>query len=103
MSIAAYGPFLSLTTPRWHYIFDYRTKGNVLYDCSVDPDGLINLSDEQPQVVHELRDRLQPYRRAFRKSVSTSRRLAKEIESRVDGQGPSPEVLEQLRELGYIQ
>jgi arylsulfatase A-like enzyme len=103
LSIAAYGPFLSLTTPRWHYIFNYRKGDSVLYDSSVDPNGMIDLSDEKPQIVQAMKDRLEPYRRAFRKSISKSRRLAKKIEAKGDGLELSPEVVEQLRELGYIQ
>jgi arylsulfatase A-like enzyme len=78
---------------RWKYILTLPQRAEELYDLEADPKELTNLAGEHPQVVAELRGRLE----SFEKTAKVHKREfggATHI---------SPEKAEQLRALGYVQ
>ena len=74
----------------WKYVDSPEIGLTELYDLSVDPGELVNLADERAGVAAELASRLESWMSA------TERRETSETEL-------SPERLEALRALGYVQ
>jgi arylsulfatase A-like enzyme len=82
----------ALVGDKWKFSYDTRL-GDVLVDLEVDPYEMRNVITEHPEVAEELKDRLLKMIAEY----SASERGLEVLEV------TSPEVLEELRALGYIQ
>ncbi|HEY8154043.1 MAG TPA: sulfatase-like hydrolase/transferase, partial [Myxococcota bacterium] len=91
----------ALTTDRWKFFRVEEKDGGVrlqLFDRSADPYELSDVSDRHPEVT-------QPLAAALSLALDAQRRKASELH---DGKAPAttppdPELLEQLRALGYLE
>ncbi len=92
-----YNPLAAWRRPPWKLIHDTESGTNLLFDLDADPGELLDLSAQQPGVVAELLGEL---RLAFETNAALASRVGAG-----DGTGVielSPEQLEQLRALGYV-
>ncbi len=81
---------MGVRLPPWKYVDSPEIGLRELYDVHADPGELLNLVDERPEVAAELASRLESW------LATTERRETTDAEL-------SPERLEALRALGYVQ
>jgi arylsulfatase len=88
----------SLTGSRWHFMLDVKTGEKHLYDRVADPDELVDVAAEHPELVRRLARRIATLEKE-RQEVS---RLERALELAGDGGEMSPDIVRQLRSLGYL-
>ena len=91
----------SLTTPRWHFTFTPKEDRTRLYRLDSDPRGLLDLSDQQPEVVADFLARLEQLEEirvlTAQRSLDLAGEQAASGQDRVD-----TEIRQQLEALGYV-
>jgi len=88
----------TLITPRWKYFYIPGTDRDLLYDLSVDPHELRDVSEEHGDLVEDLRSRLLDRMRTMEGRSSLFRPDAEPGTAEV-----SEEHLDALRALGYVE
>lgn len=91
----------SVTTDRWHMMADRKEGTRRLYDIDTDPPGSADVLERHPETVRSFKDFLRNREIRRRESVERSREL-REVETTEGSAAADAEVLEQLRELGYL-
>ncbi len=81
-----------IMTPEWKYIYDYNNKTGQLYNLKSDPSELNNLIDKETTKADQLKKQLFKW-------VSNSKRYY----SKGHSLQPTPEEIERLKALGYIE
>ena len=80
----------ALITDRWKIMYVDTADTYQLYDLQADPEGLVDVADEHPDVVSELGALVSDYVRTAAARRQTQRREA------------TSETVRQLRALGYV-
>lgn len=99
-SFAWYGAWRSVTTRDWHFVWNVRSKEHRLYDQRTDPRGLVDVAARHPDVVEGFRALIERYQAEHERSFEVSKALQQNgDESPAE---MSPEIVDQLRALGYL-
>jgi arylsulfatase A-like enzyme len=97
MSVAWHLELRSVTTDRWHFIA--KGDGEVkLYDNRLDPAGLMDVALAHPTVIEKFKARVTSLEESIREMRSAARRAAGDLPAEVE----TDAVVEQLKQLGYI-
>lgn len=101
-SLAWHRQLRSLTTDQWHFIWNLETDERRLYDNRADPKGLSNIADDEAETVDRFMARLRDYEEQLRDTRQLAERLAEENIELLPDADLDPEIVEQLKALGYL-
>ncbi len=96
LAIARHPTWRSLTDGRWHLIAIPTSAATYLYDVEADPAQQSDVAAKHPDIVRKMVRRLGELEEERKQSEKLAANLA------AGGEEPSPEVMEQLRALGYL-
>jgi arylsulfatase A-like enzyme len=101
LSYARVDAWRSLTSRRWHVMWDRTNGAKRLYDMSVDPRGMHDVASQHPHIVTRVMSRLRRLEERRRESDRRAQVLRSvEIEAPITPE--DIEILRQLEALGYL-
>jgi arylsulfatase A-like enzyme len=101
-SFARVGSQRSLTSQRWHLMWDRATGQVTLYDLASDPAGFRNAASEYPGAVRHIKARLARLEQS-RKAADRRAELLRAAEAGQNTNVENGEILRQLEALGYAE
>jgi len=96
------GPLRSLNDGDWHFIWDRESGERTLYDERTDPKGLTSIAAQRPDVVAELSAGISKLEQLHQQTQQAMEEHARQSDADSTPPEVDPEILEQLKALGYL-